>query len=117
MRPILGSIAMLWLTLAGQAAEPAFEAASIRPATPLGPMGQRTDRKGGPGTSDPGMYRCTNCPIAWVLDEAYDLQTFEYVGPPWVQDVRFDFAAKIPPGTSKPEFRGMLRNLLAERFK
>ena len=39
-----------------------FEVASIRPATPLGPLGMRMDRTGGPGTADPGMYACRNCP-------------------------------------------------------
>jgi uncharacterized protein (TIGR03435 family) len=31
--------------------------------------------------------------------------------------VRFDFTAKIPPGTTKEAFRLMLQNLLADRFK
>jgi uncharacterized protein (TIGR03435 family) len=80
-------------------------------------MGMRADRKGGPGTADPGMYRCANCPLFWVVSEAYDLQPFEYVGPDWLHDVRFDFAATVPTGTTKDTFRTMLQNLLADRFK
>ncbi|MGO9255964.1 MAG: TIGR03435 family protein [Bryobacteraceae bacterium] len=32
-------------------------------------------------------------------------------------DTRFDITAKIPPGTTKEQFRLMQQNLLAERFK
>jgi uncharacterized protein (TIGR03435 family) len=95
-----------------------FEAASIKPATPLGPMGMRVDRHGGPGTPDPGTYRCQNCPLSWVLTEAYHVQDFEYSAPDWVNSVRFDFAAKLPQsGATREEFRKMLQNLLVERFK
>jgi len=77
----------------------------------------RADRRGGPGTTDPGMYACRNCPISWVLSEAYDLKTFELAGPGWLDNARFDFMAKIPPGTTKAALRIMLQNLLADRFK
>ncbi len=99
-----------------QTPQPAFEAASVKPATPLGPLGMRADRKGGPGTADPGMYSCRNCPLSWVLDEAFDLQPFQYAGPEWVNETRFDFMAKIPPAATKETFRAMLQNLLVERF-
>jgi uncharacterized protein (TIGR03435 family) len=105
------------LALYAQTTKPEFEAASIKPPTPLGPMGMRADRKGGPGTADPGMYTCENCPLFWVLSEAYDLQPFEFSGPDWPQNARFDFAAKVPAGTTKDAFRKMLQNLLEERFK
>jgi len=94
-----------------------FEVASIKPATPLGPLGMRADRRGGPGTNDPGLYTCQNCPVEWVVSEAYDLQPWEYAGPDWLQHVRFDFAAKVPAGTTKEAFRTMLQNLLADRFR
>lgn len=112
-------ILIVLLCFAGQAqnAKPTFEVASIKLATPLGPMGQRANRKGGPGMGDPIRYTCGNCPVLWVLSEAYDLMPYEYEGPAWASDVRFDFDAKIPEGTSKEAFREMLQNLLAERFK
>ncbi len=111
-------LALACFTAHGQTAKPTFEVASVKPATPLGPMGMRVDRKGGPGTPDPGTYTCQNCPVFWVMSEAYDdLQPWEYAGPDWVNNLRFDFAAKVPAGTAKADFRLMLRNLLAERFK
>ena len=95
-----------------------FEAASIKPATPLGPMGMRVDRRGGPGTAEPGTYRCQNCPLSWVLAEAYHVQDFEFSPPDWLNNTRFDFIAKLPAsGATKEEFRKMLQNLLVERFK
>ncbi|MDE3198358.1 MAG: TIGR03435 family protein [Acidobacteriota bacterium] len=102
----------LWAQTTG----PSFEVASVRPATPLGPIGMSQDRKGGPGTSDPGTYTCRNCVILWVLTEAYELKTYDYAAPEWMMDARFDFAAKVPEGTTKAAFHVMLQNLLAERF-
>ena len=110
------AIAMVSLAALGQPSGPSFDAASVKPATPLGPLGMRADRKGGPETSDPGMYTCKNCPIGWVVSEAFDLQPFELKGPDWLQDVRFDFMAKVPAGTTKAAFRIMLQNLLSDRF-
>ena len=108
---------VLCISAHGQTARQAFEVASIRPATPLGPQGLRADRTGGPGTADPGMYSCRNCPVSWVLSEAFDVQPFEFTGPGWLQAERFDFMAKVPPGTSKDAFRAMLQSLLVDRFQ
>jgi uncharacterized protein (TIGR03435 family) len=111
------AVGLLCLAALGQTPISTFEVASIKPATPQGPLGMRANRKGGPGTSDPGMYLCTNCPVSWVVSEAYDVQPFEYAGPGWLENQRFDFAAKVPVGISKEVFRTMLQNLLADRFK
>jgi uncharacterized protein (TIGR03435 family) len=112
------AIALLCLATQGQTGKPTFEVASVKPATALGPMGMRADRRGGPGTPDPGAYTCQNCPVFWVLSEAFDnLQDYQYVGPDWLNNVRFDFAAKIPAGTTKADFHAMLQGLLADRFK
>jgi uncharacterized protein (TIGR03435 family) len=111
------AIALLCSAAQGQTSTLTFEVASIKPATPQGPLGTRANRKGGPGTPDPGLYMCTNCPVNWVVSEAYDLLPFEYTGPSWLDNVRFDFAAKVPIGTTKDAFRTMLQNLLADRFK
>jgi uncharacterized protein (TIGR03435 family) len=97
--------------------KPAFEVASVKPATPLGPMGLRSDQRGGPGTSDPGMFTCRNCSLYWVLADAYPIHGYDFSGPDWLQNERFDFFAKIPAGATREEFQKMLQNLLAERFK
>jgi uncharacterized protein (TIGR03435 family) len=107
---------LCWLAPA-QTAKPEFDVASVKPATPLGPIGQRADHKGGPGTADPGLYSCRNCPLSWVVYEAFDLKTYEFQGPDWLATTRFDFEARIPAGTSRPVFLQMLQNLLVDRFK
>ncbi len=94
-----------------------FEVASVKAATPQGPMGMQANQKGGPGTGDPGSFSCLNCPLFWILSEAYGVQPFEYAGPDWVHELRFDFAAKVPPGASREVFQTMLQNLLVDRFK
>jgi uncharacterized protein (TIGR03435 family) len=110
-------LGMLCPAASGQTPKPIFEVTSVKPATPLGPGGMQSDAGGGPGTNDPGRYHCHNCPIFWVLSPAYDLKLYEYSGPEWVHSVRYDFDAKIPPGTTHEAFRSMLQNLLADRFK
>jgi uncharacterized protein (TIGR03435 family) len=100
----------------GQTA-PVFEAASIKPATPLGPHGMRFVQTGGPGTSDPGRFTCQNCTLYQVVLTAYATQPFKFSGPDWLQDRRFDISAKVPDGATKEAFREMLQNLLSERFK
>ncbi len=94
-----------------------FEVASVKPAMPLGPMGMRAEQKGGPGTSDPGIFICRNCTLYWVLADAYKIHSYDFSGPDWLQSARFDFSAKIPDGTTKEDFQKMIANLLTERFK
>lgn len=100
-----------------QSASPEFDAASIKPATPLGPRGMIADQKGGPKTTDPGTFTCQNCTLYWVMADAYDIHGYDFSGPDWLQSARFDFAAKLPRGTTDRQFQSMLQNLLAERFK
>jgi uncharacterized protein (TIGR03435 family) len=107
-------IIAVWLSAYGQT--PAFEAASIKPATVLGPRGMMADQKGGPGTTDPGMFTCRNCSLYWVLADAYKIHSYDFSGPDWLQNTRFDFSAKLPAGATQEEFQMMLRSLFAERF-
>lgn len=94
-----------------------FDATSIKPATPLGPRGMASNQRGGPGTTDPGLFTCQNCSLSWVLADAYKIHDYDFSGPDWLQGTRFDWSAKIPVGATKEEFQTMLRNLFAERFK
>jgi uncharacterized protein (TIGR03435 family) len=94
-----------------------FEAASVKPAMPLGPMGMVSDQKGGPGTTDPGLFTCRNCSLYWVLADAWPIHGYDFAGPDWLQSTRFDFSAKVPAGATKEDFQKMLRNLFVERFK
>jgi uncharacterized protein (TIGR03435 family) len=46
---------------------------------------------------------------------AFNLPDFQYVAPSWM-DERI-IVAKVPPGTTREQFRVMFQNLLMERFK
>jgi len=105
--------------LLGQTAGLVFDAASIKPSPPLdgshGPI--YVGSKGGPGTDDPGRYTCTFCDLSGLLSTAYDVPEYRLFSTDRLPADRFHVVATIPAGTTKEQFRLMLRNLLAERFK
>ena len=45
------------------------------------------------------------------------MKSYQIQGPAWLDMERFDVNATMPPETTKEQFRAMLQNLLAERFK
>ena len=98
-----------------------FDAASIKPAAPLTPDGRGMIRilgpSGGPGTKDPGRINYPGMNLKYLLFTAYGVKPFQISGPAWLDTERFDVVATMPPGTTKEQFRIMLQNLLAERFK
>ena len=96
---------MVW----GQAAE--FEVASVKPS---GPKSDR-DSSGGPGTADPGRYSFHSATLLDLIATAYHVDYFQISGKA-LEEQRYDLDAKLPPHTTREEFRAMLRNLLVERF-
>jgi uncharacterized protein (TIGR03435 family) len=101
----------------GAAESPTFEVASVKPAEPQPEGMMRVRMSGGPGTPDPGQLTYTNVSLKNVLTNAYDVKEYQINGPNWLDGERFDIVAKIPQGTTKEQFKLMLQNLLAERFK
>jgi uncharacterized protein (TIGR03435 family) len=93
--------------------QPAFEVASIKSAT----GGRGNFMRGGPGTNDPALYRCERCELRVLLMQAYNVNNFQLLRPSWMETAVFDVIAKVPEGTTKEQYRLMLQNLLAERFK
>jgi uncharacterized protein (TIGR03435 family) len=95
-----------------------FEAASAKSSPPGSTNGIRIrgPLSGGPGTSDPGLLRCMNCTLADVVLKAYDIEKYQLSGPDWL-DTELLITAKVPVGATKEQFRLMLQDLLAERFK
>jgi uncharacterized protein (TIGR03435 family) len=92
---------------------PAFEVASVKPTPPSATSGRYT---GGPGTDSPKRFIATNCPLSLLLLKAYDLKSYQIVGPPSINRDRYDIFANIPPGATAAQIHVMLRNLLVERF-
>lgn len=104
-----------------------FDAASVKPAAPLGEARPAADGKiiatkkggrpgGGPGTTDPGRIYYPSMSLKQLVMKAYDVKTHQVVGPAWLPTERFDIVATMPPDTTQEQLREMLRNLLAERF-
>jgi uncharacterized protein (TIGR03435 family) len=97
--------------------QPAFEVASIKPAAPQDGHMIRMGMKGGPGTPDPGRFTAENLDLISLIAQAYDVKRFQVSGASWMASTRFDINAKVPAAATKEQFRLMLQNLLAERFK
>lgn len=99
-----------------------FEAASVKPAEQPKPDGAgrmfiNSAPSGGPGTKDPGRVHYPFTNMKTLLMNAFDVKNFQISGPAWLDMERFDITATMPPNTTKKQFRVMLQNLLAERFK
>jgi uncharacterized protein (TIGR03435 family) len=77
----------------------------------------RVGGTGGPGTKDPTRIQYENMSLSNLITMAYDLKRYQYSGPSWLETERFDITAKIPEGATREQFRVMMQNLLADRFK
>jgi uncharacterized protein (TIGR03435 family) len=127
MRAAVTAITLFSTSLAyGQPdAKPAFDVASIKPAGPPGVMvtargGRMVTRmgpSGGPGTKDPTRFTCPGCTLSMLLMQAYDIKRYQLTGPEWLDSERFEVTANVPEGATRDQFKLMLQNLLAERFK
>jgi uncharacterized protein (TIGR03435 family) len=105
------------LALGAQSGDLKFEVASIKPNTFVdGPTEM--------GTQPGGRVTIINVPLRLLIRNAYEIQDSQLVdAPQWIAEERFDIVAKangeIPrpvPGNPGP-LQGMMRSLLAERFK
>jgi uncharacterized protein (TIGR03435 family) len=70
---------------------------------------------GGPGTPTPTRASMHSTAHA-LLWEAFGLASYAFVNTDKIPNDKYDFAAVLPAGATKADFRAMLRNLLAERF-
>jgi len=109
------------VSASGQTPAPAkteFEAASIRVNPPRTGFhfASESTASGGPGTADPGLFRCTGCSLATLISKAFDLRDYQFPGKSSLGDRTFDVMAKVPAGATPAEFRTMQQNLLKERF-
>jgi uncharacterized protein (TIGR03435 family) len=86
-----------------------FEVASVKPAAPQASGIMRSS--GGPGTADPERFTYENVTLQALLLRAYGLKNYQISGPGWLASERFDIRAKVPPGATKEQLNGMLRNL------
>jgi uncharacterized protein (TIGR03435 family) len=99
--------------------DPAFEVASVKQSAPPQPNAQFVffgPARGGPGTRDPEQITWANATLRNLLMTAFDLQSYQIVGPDWISTERYDIAAKVAPGASKQQVPLMWQTLLKERF-
>ena len=92
-------------------AQTSFEVASVKPA-----QEKATWCSGGPGTSAPGRWSCSNISLANLISIAYDLPYYQFQPPGWMLDSRYDVVARVEPETTKEQFRQMQQDLLVKRF-
>jgi uncharacterized protein (TIGR03435 family) len=100
--------------------QPTFEAASVKRSDPTATELAPNTCQGGPGTSDPGLFTCTNAALNVLVIRAYGLQFYQLISPDWMNQggsqSGYNIAAKLPEGTTPDRFRLMFQNLLSERF-
>lgn len=102
--------------------QPKFEVASVKPAAP---DAVRSSMNGGPmpagpfnlSGSDPGRITWTNMWLTRMIQVAFDFPADRISGPDSIDKQHYDIVATVPPGTTVDDFKLMVQNLLAERFK
>jgi uncharacterized protein (TIGR03435 family) len=104
--------AMLGLLLVMGAGAQTFDAASVKPAGPWVP-GQRML------IADAGRITFPRATLDALIMQAYDVWSDQIAGPPWLSDfsAAYSVTATMPAGTTKAQWKIMLQNLLAERFR
>ncbi len=55
--------------------------------------------------------------LAILVRRAYQLKSYQFTPPDWMQDSWFEIDTKIPAGATQEQMHWMEQNLLAERFK
>jgi uncharacterized protein (TIGR03435 family) len=118
---ILADVALAAFLAVGACAQtetaPEFDAASIKPAPPPTSNMIRVMMRGGPGSDDPGRVDWSNVSLRQMITNAFNVKDYQVQGPDWLNTERFDVTAKIPPNTTKEQYRLMIQKLLADRFK
>ncbi len=106
MKKLFALLVLICPAVIGQS----FEVASVRPSEP----GQRREVIG----TDPGRFNMSNISLRRCIEWAYELGTpLELSAPDWMNDVRFDIAARAADhNANDDQLRTMLKNLLTDRF-
>src|SRR5262245_10841908 len=102
----------LVIIFAQTATPPAFEVASIKPATP------ETMRSGQRGARlNAAHLELGYTSLAQILPYAFRVKPYQIVGPSWTTDSRWNILANLPPGSKTEQVPDMMKALLIDRFK
>lgn len=95
-----------------------FEVASIKANPPQTGFHFGNDAvvSGGPGTTDPGIFRCSKCTLSALILKAFRLQAYQLPGKSALPETTYEVMARVPAQTTEEDFSTMLQNLLRERF-
>ena len=108
----LAGIALSLLLFTAAASAQTFEVASLHPSGPKSIRGS----DGGPGSKDPTRYTFGRMTLLDLIATAYNVESFQISSTLPLDRDEFALSATLPAGTTKDEFRTMLRNLLLDRF-
>src|SRR5579864_8634915 len=99
MRSLIQALACLIITLMCGVAQPtaaqSFVVASVKAASA---SEFAISCEGGPGTSDPGLWRCTSVPIGLLITESYELDRYQFRANDPCCIARFNISARVPQG-------------------
>lgn len=108
---VVSCLALVWVWASGQSTDaPSFEVASVKSASPAATS---MSCSGGPGTTSPGIWTCSNVPLVYLIGKAYGFQPPQFSLRDSCCQARFDITAKVPTGTTKEQFQRMIQNLVA----
>ena len=114
MRYVFALLFVASLAFAAPQFIPKFDVATVKRATGGGPPGDVARNM----DSSPGSFAMRNVPLRMALEFAYDLKSFQIIGPDWIQnEERYDIIAKAPGPAPNDQMRQMLQALLTERFQ
>jgi uncharacterized protein (TIGR03435 family) len=93
-------------------AQARFDVASIKPSKLSGEGRNRENV-----TANPGTLSMHNVSLKSALQWAYRMKEYQVSGPQWMGEERYDISAKASDAAGEAQLRGMLQNLLGDRFK
>jgi len=90
-----------------------FDAVSVKPYLPKGPISEGCDSH-----SDPVMLALVGCTLKDLVDQAYALKSYQgqAKGPAWIETDRYVIQARNAKPTTETEMMRMLQTVLAARF-
>jgi uncharacterized protein (TIGR03435 family) len=94
------------------AAPPEFGVASVKAST-AGKAGGAA----GHWQTGPGSISMVNVTLRTAVQWAYDVKSYQVSAPGWMEDERYDIAAKSEGRVPTAQLRLMMQSLLAQRFK
>ena len=104
------------LACAAFAQPPAFEVASVKPSEPITPAMVQSGRLNIGVAIDATHVRISKLSLSDLVRLAYQIKFYQYSGPAWMNQERYDIQAALPAGAKRAQVPAMLQTLLAERF-